>query len=88
MYVRELEQQTLTLRVSVKLWMRSLVTSDLETGTAWSHLLGRGMSGQLEGKVLKPLFSDMLTWSAWRERFPSSKVLELPRMALHKRVVR
>lgn len=55
--------------------------SDLETGTEWSHLLGCGMSGQLEGKVLKPLVSDMLTWSARRKRLPSTAVLELPRTA-------
>lgn len=61
--------------------MRSLVMSDLETGTEWSHLLGRGMSGQLEGKVLKPLVSDILTWAVWRKRFPSTTVLDLPRTA-------
>jgi hypothetical protein len=76
-----MEQQTLSLGGSGELWMRSSVMSDLETGTEWSHLLGRGISGQLEGKVLKSLVSDMLTWSAWRKRFPSTTVLELLRMA-------
>ena len=51
MYVRQVEEQTLTFRVSGKLWMRSLVMSDLETNTEWSHLLGRAMAGKLKGKV-------------------------------------
>ncbi len=59
--------------------MRSLVMSDLETGTEWSHLLGRGMSGQLEGEFLTPIVSDMLTWSAWRKRFPNTTALEMSR---------
>ena len=53
--------------------------SDLETGTEWSHLLGRGMAGQFQGKILTPIVSDMLTWSAWRERFPSTTALGMSR---------
>lgn len=53
--------------------------SDLETGTEWSQLLGRGMAGQLQGKVLTPIVSDMVTWSAWRERFPSTTALGMSR---------
>lgn len=57
--------------------MRSLVMSDVETGTEWSHLLGRGMKGELKGKVLQPIVTDMLTWAAWREEFPETTVLAM-----------
>ena len=57
--------------------MRSLVMSDVETRTEWSHLLGRGMAGKLKGKVLKPLITDMLTWAAWKEEFPATTVLNM-----------
>ena len=77
MYVREVDGQELTLRVSGKLWMRSLVMSDVETKTEWSHLLGRGMKGQLKGKQLKAIVADMVTWSAWREEFPDTTVLDM-----------
>lgn len=57
--------------------MRSLVMSDVETNTEWSHLLGRGMNGELKGKELKPVVTDMVTWAAWREDFPRTTVLDM-----------
>lgn len=77
MYVRKIDDQVLTFRVSGKLWMRSLVMSDVETGTEWSHLLGRGMQGKLKGRVLEPIVSDMVTWAAWRQDFPDTTVLNM-----------
>ena len=78
MYVREVEDQKLTLQVSGKLWMRSLVMRDLETKTEWSHLLGRGMKGPHEGKTLRPLVSDMVTWEAWLRDHPLTTVMDMP----------
>jgi hypothetical protein len=72
-------EQTLTFRVSGKLWMRSLVMSDLETNTEWSHLLGRAMAGKLKGKELEPLVTDMMTWGGWQAEFPQTTVLNMPR---------
>ena len=59
--------------------MRSLVMNDVETGSEWSHLLGRSMAGKLKGRVLRPIVSDMLTWSAWRKEFPETTVLDMSR---------
>ncbi len=53
--------------------------SDIETGTEWSHLLGRGMAGKLEGERLKPVVCDMSTWQAWIAEHPESTVLDMPR---------
>jgi len=76
---RKVEDKTLTLIVSGKLWNRSLVMADKETGTEWSHLLGRGMKGPLKGVELEPLPADMTTWAAWKERYPKTTVLNLSR---------
>ncbi len=61
--------------------MRSLVMSDAETDTEWSHILGRAMRGTLAGAELKPLISDLVTWRRWRELHPETSVLNLPRTA-------
>lgn len=79
MYVRKVDDQVLTLRVSGKLWMRSLIMSDIETKTEWSHLLGRGMKGKLKGKTLEPIVTDMLTWGAWKKDHPQTTVTSLDR---------
>ena len=71
--------QELTFRVSGKLWMRSLVMVDVETKTEWSHLLGRGMAGELKGAVLEPVVSDMVTWGAWLKANPGTSVLNMKR---------
>lgn len=81
MYDRKIEEKTLTFRVSGKLWMRSLVMSDVETNTEWSHLLGRAMAGPLMSKTLDPIVADMLTWSAWKKKHPDTTVLAMSRTA-------
>lgn len=81
MYVRKVDGQKLTFQVSGKLWMRSLVMSDAETGTEWAHQLGKAMKGKLKGKELKPIISDMVSWSSWKKRYPETTVLNMSRTA-------
>lgn len=76
-----MKDQTLTLQVSGMLWERSLVMRDLETGTLWSHHLGRGMRGKWKGEELEPIPTIMTTWGEWRQRHPDSGVLALSRTA-------
>lgn len=78
MYVRRVNGKELTLRVSGKLWMRSLVMSDLETETEWAHLLGRGMAGPLKGSKLRPIAADMVTWGVWKKAHPQTTVMDMP----------
>lgn len=59
------------------LWMRSLVMRDVETRSEWSHLLGRAMAGELKGKTLQPLITDMVTWESWRADYPETTVLDM-----------
>lgn len=52
---------------------------DIETGSLWSHLLGRCMEGDLKGRALRILPAVMTTWQDWRRTHPRSQVLDLPR---------
>jgi len=84
-YASQVEERKLTFQVSGYLWRRSLVMQDIETETLWSHLLGRGMRGELEGAELEPIPSVMMTWGKWRERHPRSTVLAMSRTVKHYR---
>ncbi len=59
--------------------MRSLVMSDVETGSEWAHLLGRAMAGPLKGKKLTPLVTDMMTWQSWKQKHPQTTAMQLSR---------
>lgn len=61
------------------LWQRSLVMRDVETETLWSHLLGKGMRGELEGTELERIPSVITTWEDWKARYPQSSVLAMKR---------
>jgi len=52
---------------------------DSPTGSLWSHLLGEAMQGELKGKQLEAIPSDMITWQAWRQAHPKTTVLALSR---------
>lgn len=54
---------------------------DLETGSYWSHILGRCMDGPLKGQELEILPSTLTTWKDWTQRHPETTVLNLPRTA-------
>lgn len=72
MYASEVEGQKLTFFVSGKLWGRSLVMGDKETGSDWSHILGQCMAGKMKDKKLQILPGKVTTWSAWLEEFPGT----------------
>lgn len=52
---------------------------DLETGSLWSHILGRCMDGELEGETLSFVPGTVTTWSDWLTRYPDTTVLDLSR---------
>ncbi len=54
---------------------------DLETETLWSHLLGRGMRGELQGIELEMLPASMTTWAEWKEQQPTTTLLAMSRTA-------
>ena len=81
MYVRTVKDQELNFQVSGMLWKRSLVMRDVETGSLWSHLLGKSMRGRLKGTELEILDGVMTTWGEWKERHRGTTVLGMSRTA-------
>lgn len=79
MYAANVKGRRLNFSVSGMLWQRSLVMLDQETKSLWSHLLGECMQGELVGTKLQTLPAEMLTWSAWKKRYPDTTVLNLSR---------
>ena len=67
----------LVFQVSGKLWQRSLVMRDLQTGSLWSHILGEAMDGPLKGTTLKPIPSVITSWGEWKKKHPETSVLNL-----------
>lgn len=63
------------------LWNRSLVMRDLETGSLWSHILGRAMAGKLRGKELDVIPSTITDWKTWQQAHPETTVVMLSRTA-------
>lgn len=61
------------------LWNRSLVMSDPETGTLWSHLLGKAMAGKLKGQRLEQIPCVMTDWKSWKQQHPDGTVMMLSR---------
>ena len=60
------------------LWSHSLVMYDQETGSYWSHLLGKAMEGPLKGARLKPIPSVMTDWDSWASEHPKTTLALLP----------
>jgi hypothetical protein len=76
-YVRPLrEGQPLTFGVSGMLWRASLIMFDRESGSLWSHVKGRAVSGPLEGHRLRMLPALHTTWALWRATHPGTLVLD------------
>jgi hypothetical protein len=76
-YASEVADKKLTFQVSGKLWNRSLVMRDLETGSLWSHILGECMAGELKGEKLEVIPAVMTTWEKWLTDHPQTSVLDM-----------
>jgi hypothetical protein len=55
---------------------------DDETGSVWSHLDGRALTGPLAGEQLRVLPLQSTTWSAWLAEHPDSSTPDLQDTAL------
>jgi len=80
-YTREVDGKSLNFAVSGMLWNRSLVMVDKETGSLWSHLLGRAMRGPLKGTRLEAVPTTMVTWETWHREHPKTTLINLSRTA-------
>jgi hypothetical protein len=48
---------------------------DEETGSWWQQVSGEAILGPLKGRRLNPVFSDELSFAAWRREHPQGRVL-------------
>jgi hypothetical protein len=78
-YDRKVGNQTLTFRVSGKLYQNDLVMLDSETGSLWPQILGKAAAGPLLGQELGLITSTTTTWDAWRASHAGTRVLARPR---------
>jgi hypothetical protein len=67
----------LTFGVSGKIYKSNLLMYDHETGSLWSQMLQRAISGPLIGAVLVMLPAEHSTWEHWRTQHPNTLVLSL-----------
>lgn len=49
---------------------------DVESGSYWSHVTGKALTGRHEGKRLEVLPAVQTTWKEWHKKYPGTKVLE------------
>ena len=52
---------------------------DEETGSLWSHLLGKCMRGELKGEKLESLPSVITDWRTWKKQYPDTDAMIWPR---------
>jgi Protein of unknown function (DUF3179) len=76
---REVRGHTLTLGVSGLLLHANQVLYDRETGSLWSQLAERALSGRYRGTRLRPVPLAQVTWSEWLHAHPDTRVLSIRR---------
>ena len=67
----------LTFGVSGKVYKSNLLMYDRETGSLWSQMSQRAITGPLTGTVLAMLPAEHSTWEHWRSQHPNTLVLSM-----------
>jgi uncharacterized protein DUF3179 len=76
---RTVRGRTLSFGVSGLLLHANQVLYDRESGSLWSQLLGRAVSGRYRGTRLRPLPLAEVTWAEWLRAHPDTLVLSIRR---------
>ena len=76
---RDVRGRTLTFGVSGLLLHANQVLYDRESGSLWSQLAGRALSGRYRGTPLRPLPIAEVTWGEWLRSHPDTLVLSIRR---------
>lgn len=71
---RRLDDQVLTFEVVED--GDGSVLRDVQTGSRWDRLTGRGVGGRLAGRQLRRLPTTYAFWFAWKAHFPETQVYE------------
>ncbi len=72
---RKFGEDILSFGVSGLLYQSDVLMYDRQSESLWSQLGMQCVSGEMVGKKLKWLSGEMMTWKAWREKYPGSSVL-------------
>ena len=78
MYARRQGGQELTFDFAAGLIDDNLLMVDRETGSVWSQLAGKAVSGSMRDTPLEALPSIQTTWRFWWSQHPDTRVLSLP----------
>jgi hypothetical protein len=78
-FERDVRGQRLTFAVSGLLLHANQVLYDSESGSLWSQLAGRAISGRYRGTGLRPLPLAEVTWGEWLRAHPETLVLSIRR---------
>ena len=68
------EGNKLTFGVSGKIYKSNLLMYDHETGSRWSQMQQRAITGPLSGPVLGMLPAEHSTWEHWRAQHPETLI--------------
>ncbi len=74
MWSREIAGRRLTFHLA-GINNQNFLMRDEETGSFWQQISGRAISGPLQGRELALIFSDELTFAAWKAEAPQGTVL-------------
>jgi hypothetical protein len=66
------------------LFMNAMTWWDHRTGSVWSLVWGRALDGELKGKELKLLPSQLVPWKTWKEEHPGTLALNLGGLGLRR----
>jgi hypothetical protein len=69
------EDDRLVFGVSGLLYNNNVLLYDRNTESLWPQLMGKAVTGPLEGVILPQLVATHTTWGAWLEKHPETRVL-------------
>ncbi|MDX1619359.1 MAG: DUF3179 domain-containing protein [Nitriliruptorales bacterium] len=82
LFDRRVGGRTLTFKTSGLLLRSNKVMLDVETGTLWEQLTGKGLAGELADHELERYLVTTTSWQEWRSQHPDTDVLDIPEPAL------
>jgi len=71
---RMVDENILTIKASGYLFNDNIMPTDIETGTIWSQMLMRGVSGKYDGERHKTYNAVETDWKTVKDYFPHAKV--------------
>jgi len=74
-YSRQVDNEVMDFGVSGKLWNSNLLMYDQDTGSLWSQVLGKAITGERSGDELSQLPMRIMTWKEWKTRYPNGITL-------------